>query len=392
MTFRLSAMRRNQKLYAMKSIGRPWRLSPAAAPAGLAARWFALFVAQACLGLAGCSEPAAQNGKRSAAGAGGPVGVVTAPANTQPLALEIEAVGNAGANEAVEITSKTSNLVTSVRFQEGQLVRRGAILVNLDSAQAAADLAVAEAALAESQSTFDRSRNLFSTQALSRSELDQIEATHKANQARVIAAKARLSDTVIRAPFDGRTGFRQVSVGSLINPGTIITTLDDTSIIKLDFSVPQTFMFVLRSGLPIAAIPAGMPNTTFEGQITTLGSRIDPVSRSITVRAELPNKDGVLRPGMLMTVKLRTEAAPALLIPEEALVPEQGKMFVFVVADGVAAKTPITIGRRRPGEVEVVSGLKDADRVIIEGTQKVRDRGKVYEIGEQQQPAAAAAS
>jgi membrane fusion protein (multidrug efflux system) len=172
----------------------------------------------------------------------------------------------------------------------------------------------------------------------------------------------------------------------------VITTLDDTSIIKLDFAVPQAFMFAVRSGLPISAVTAGMPNHTFEGKVATLGSRIDPVSRSIMVRAELPNTDGVLRPGMFMTVKLRTEAAPALLIPEQALVPEQGKMFVFVVENGVAAKTPITIGRRRPGEVEVVNGLKDADRVIIEGTQKVRDRGKVYELSEQTQPAATAAS
>jgi membrane fusion protein, multidrug efflux system len=365
--------------------------------AGLVSRWLPListlpFLALACLLMAGCSEPAAQNGKRSAAGAGGPIGVITAAAATQPLALEIEAVGSAVANEAVEITSKTSNIVTAVRFEEGQLVRRGSILVNLDSAQAEADLAVAEAALAESQGQFDRSRNLFSTQALSRSELDVIESTHKANQARVIAAKARLSDTVIRAPFDGRTGFRRVSLGSLVNPGTIITTLDDSSLIKLDFNVPQTFMFALRSGLPIQATTSGMPGHTFEGKVRTLGSRIDPVSRSIMVRAEVPNKEGLLRPGMFMTVKLRTDAVPALLIPEQALVPEQGRMFVFVVEDGVAAKRPITIGRRRPGEVEVTSGLKDADRVITEGTQKVRDRGKVYEISEQAPPPAAAAA
>jgi membrane fusion protein (multidrug efflux system) len=337
----------------------------------------------------GCSEPAAQNQNRNLGAAGGPVGVVTAVANIQPLGLEIEAVGTATANESVEITSKTSNIVTAVRFQEGQLVKRGQTLVNLDSAQAEADVAVAEAALAESQNQFKRSRNLFSTQALSQSELDQIEATHKANQARVIAAKARLSDQIIRAPFDGRTGFRRVSVGSLVNPGTIITTLDDSSVIKLDFNVPQTYMFALRSGQIIEAMSAGLPTRVFEGKVRTLGSRIDTVSRSIMVRAEVPNKDGILRPGMFMTVKLRTEAAPALLIPEGALVPEQGQVFVFVVQNGVVAKRPITIGRRRPGEVEVVTGLKSLDRVVVEGTQKVREGGKVYEVGEVKAPLAA---
>jgi membrane fusion protein (multidrug efflux system) len=417
MTFRLSLFPGSMKLLAMNSYARSHLTRAAALLRGNATQRLACALKQGCqilvgemstragsargamrfplalavlsMGvIAGCSEPAAQNNNRSIPGAGSPVGVVTAPANTQPLGIDIEAVGTAVANESVEITSKTSNIVTSVRFQEGQLVKRGQILINLDDAQTQADVAVAEAALAESENQFKRSRNLFSTQALSQSELDQIEATHKANQARVLAARARLSDQVIRAPFDGRTGFRRVSVGSLVNPGTVITTLDDSSLIKLDFTVPQIYFFALRGGLEIEAQTSGLPNRIFKGKVSTLGSRIDTVSRSIMVRAEVPNKDGILRPGMLMTVKLHTEALPALLIPEQALVPEQGQMYVFVVEDGIAAKKPITIGRRRPGEVEVVTGLKNADRVIVEGTQKVRDRGKVYEISEAPAPAA----
>jgi membrane fusion protein (multidrug efflux system) len=410
MTFRLSLFSGSMKLPVMKTNARSQVTRAAAIPMGAATRRLAhalagriatartrqlaaalLALALLCGVLTGCSEPAAQNNNRSAPGAGGPVGVVTAAANTQPLGIDIEAIGTAVANESVEITSKTSNIITAVRFKEGQLVKRGQILVNLDDAQTQADLAVAEAALAESQNQFKRSPNLFSTQALSQSELDQIEATHKANQARVIAAKARLSDQVIRAPFDGRTGFRLVSVGSLVNPGTIITTLDDSSLIKLDFTVPQIYFFTLHDGLKIDAMTAGLPNRVFQGKVTTLGSRIDTVSRSIMVRAEIPNKDGILRPGMFMTVKLRTEALPALLIPEQALVPEQGQMFVYVVEEGIAAKKPITIGRRRPGEVEVVTGLKNADRVIVEGTQKVRDHGKVYEVSETPAPVAGAA-
>lgn len=348
----------------------------------LPAGWLASACVALAISLSGCSEPAAENGKRPTLGTAGPTAVVTAPANTEQLALEIEAVGTATANESVEITSKASNLVTRVRFTEGQLVKRGTVLVELDGAQANADLAVAEAAVAESNSRFARSRNLFSTQALSQSELDTIEATHKANQARVIAARARLADTVIRAPFDGRTGFRQVSVGSLVNPGTVITTLDDSSIIKLDFSVPQTYMFAVARGQKVEAQSAGLPNRVFEGRVATLGSRIDPVSRSITIRAEVPNNDGILKPGMLMTVKLSTAAAPALLIPEAALIPEQGRVFVLVVKDGVAARREVTIGRRRPGDVEIVTGLKGGDRVIVEGTQKVRDQGRVFEAGE----------
>ena len=342
--------------------------------------------------MAGCSDPAARNGARGAASDPPSVGVVTIAASTRPVALEIEAIGTALANESVEITSKTTNTITAIRFTEGQFVKKGAVLVEFDSAQVRAELAEAEAALVESENQLQRSKNLFATQALSRAQLDQLEATYKANRARVAAARARLEDTIIRAPFSGRTGFRRVSVGSLVSPGTVITTLDDTSVIKLDFTVPQTFIYVLKPGLPITAQTAGLPNRTFKGRVTTIGSRIDPVTRSITVRAELPNEDGLLRPGMFMTVTLRSEEVQALMIPEGALVPEQGKTFVYVVEDGVAKRREVTIGRRRPGEVEITAGLTESERVIVEGTQKVRDQVRVHEAGANEASAVAATS
>jgi membrane fusion protein (multidrug efflux system) len=313
-------------------------------------------------------------------GTGQPVGVVTAAAREGALGLEIEAIGNAVANESAEITSKTVNTVTAIRFQEGQFVKRGAVLVEFDSAQARADLAAAEAALAESRSQFNRSRELVETKVISQSQMDQLEATLKTNEAKVASARARLSDTIIRAPFDGRIGFRRLSVGSLVNPGTVISTLDDTSVMKLDFTVPQSYLFGLTPGLPITAQIAGVPNKTFTGHITTLDSRVDPVTRSIVVRAELPNKDGTLKPGMFMTAKINAAAAKALLIPEGALVPEQGKTFVFVVKDGFVAKREVTIGRRRPGEVQVTTGLDRGERVVVEGTQKIRDGVAVLEV------------
>jgi len=305
------------------------------------------------------------------------IGVITAAVRMEDLGVEIEAVGTAFANESVEITSKTSNIITAIRFTEGQFVRRNTILVELDTAQVGAELAIAEAALADSESQYNRSHDLFLTQALSRANLDQLEATLKSDRARVTAAKARLADNIIRAPFDGVTGFRRASLGSLVNPGTVITTLDDSSLIKLDFTVPQTHLYLLKKNLKIAATTSGLPNTAFEGRITTLDSRVDPITRSITVRAELPNKEGLLKPGMFMTVKLQGDVTEALLVPEEALVPEQGRVYVFVVQDGTAQRREIHIGRRRPGDVEVVTGLTEGDHVIIEGTQKVRDGVKV---------------
>jgi membrane fusion protein, multidrug efflux system len=251
------------------------------------------------------------------------------------------------------------------------------VLVELDSAETRASLAEAEATLADSERQYARSRDLAASQALSASSLDQIEATLKANRARVEAARARMADTTIRAGFAGRTGFRRVSVGSLVGPGTVITTLDDSSLIKLDFSVPESYLFALRPGLPVTAATAGLRGRTFEGKITNLDSRVDPVTRSLLVRAEIPNPDGTIRPGMFMTVALQGDVTPALIVPEAAIVPEQGRAYVFVVDSNVAQRREVTVGRRKPGEVELLAGVKEGERVVVDGTQNVRDGSKV---------------
>jgi membrane fusion protein (multidrug efflux system) len=284
------------------------------------------------------------------------------------------------ANEAVEITSKSSNIVTAVRFRDGQTVQRGQVLVELDSAQARADVAVASAALTESTSQLQRSRELLATQALSRSQFEQLEATQRANEARLAAARARLEDTFIRAPFAGRVGLRRISVGSLVNPGTVITTLDDTSVVKIDFAVPENDLASLRDGLAIEAVSAAYPDRRFAGRVLSVDSRIDPTTRAVTVRAAVPNADGALRPGMFVNVVLTRDRREAIVIPEEALVPEQDRQFVFVVVDGVASKREVRIGARRPGRVEIASGLELGERVVVEGTVKVRDGGPVRDL------------
>ncbi len=318
-----------------------------------------------------------------AGGAGaGPdsVAVVTAPVVEMPLAVEVEALGTARSNEAVEITAKAANTVIAARFEEGQLVRRGDLLVELDGAQARADLAAAEAALAESRSAYARSQDLFAQQALSQAQLEQIEATLLANEARVAASRSRLADTLIRAPFDGRMGLRRVSVGALVNPGAVISTLDDTGTMKVDFDVPEIFLSVLRSGLAVAAKSAAYPDASFDGSVESVDSRVDPVTRTIKVRARLPNPDGQLRPGMFLTVRVSRDPLPGLVIPEQALVPERGKIYVFVLAGGRIARREVTIGRRTPGEVEITQGVTAGERVVTEGTQKVRDGNAAHEI------------
>src|SRR5689334_5183098 len=319
------------------------------------------------------SAPPQAAGPRSAA----PPFVTLAPVRSERMAQKLEALGNARANESVDVSSKTSNIVTAVKFRDGERVRRGQVLVQLDDAQVRAEVAAAEAAVTESESQYNRSRELLSTQALSKSSFDQLEATLKSNRAKLAAANARLEDTVIRAPFSGRVGLRRVSVGSLINPGSVITTLDDTSVIKLDFAVPENFLATLREGLSVRATAPAFPGRVFAGKVASIDSRVDQATRSVTVRALLANEDGALKPGMFLNVALANDEREALVIPEEALTPEAERQYVFVVADGKAERREVRIGGRRPGSVEIVAGLAAGEQVIVEGTQKVRDGGPV---------------
>jgi membrane fusion protein, multidrug efflux system len=330
----------------------------------------------------GAARPGASRPAGGGAGAGpAPIAVVTAVAESQKIDVGIEAIGTANANEAVSITSKTTNLVTAIRFSDGQSVRIGTVLVELDRAQPAADLAAAEAAYAESQSQFNRSRELLATQLISKAQNEQLEATMKSNAARVAAARARLDDTYIRAPFTGRVGLRRVSVGTLISPGTIVTTLDDTSSIKVDFAVPEQYIGELRTGQRVAARTSTYAGRQFDGRVISVDSRIDPATRAVTVRALVPNRDGALKPGMFLTVDLSKEQRAALVVPEQALVPEQARQFIYVVRDGKVRKQEVKLGRRQPGQVEITDGVLAGEHVVIEGTLKLRDGAAVRELG-----------
>lgn len=324
----------------------------------------------------------AQTGQRGGSARGGgaaPVPVITAAASQRELSVAIEAIGTANSNEAVSITSRTSNIVTAIHFADGEQVKAGQVLVELDRQQANATLAQATAAFDESRSQYNRSRELVATQVLSKAQYEQIEATMKSNEARVAAAQASLADTYIRAPFSGGVGMRLVSLGALINPGTVITTLDDTTSIKVDFAVPESNVGSLRNGQTVLARTNAYPGRKFNGRVVSVGSRVDPVTRAVTVRAIVGNGDAALKPGMFLTVELSQDRRPALIIPEEAVVPEQARQFVYVVDGNVVRKREVMLGRRQPGFVEVTSGIKSGDHVVTEGTIKLRDGAAVRE-------------
>ena len=313
-------------------------------------------------------------------------GVIVAEAEERVFPLTIEALGTARANESVEIRPLVSQRIVAIRFEDGERIEAGRVLVELQNAEARADVASAKATLSESESQLRRAQQLFKTKAVSQSQLDQRLTRRDADSAMLDAARSRLADTTVRAPFAGLAGLRNVSLGSYVTPETVITTLDDTETIKLDFSVPETLLSRIEPGVAVLARSAAWPDAAFDGQITSMDSRVDPVSRTLTVRALLDNEDGRLRPGMFLTVSLLRDDIVALVVPETAIVPERSNQFVLVVGDdSMIERRQVRTGRRRPGFVEITHGLEAGEVVIVEGTQKALP-GKAVRIIERVPP------
>jgi membrane fusion protein (multidrug efflux system) len=303
-----------------------------------------------------------------------PPGVIVSVATFKVFPLEVEALGNARANDAIEIRPEITATLTAIKFGEGQFVEAGSVLAELENVEPLAELAAARATLVDSESQYRRSQELFKTQLTSESQIQQLEATREAARAAVAAAQARVEDTVIKAPFSGLLGLRRVSAGSLVTTSTVITTLDDTTSIKLDFDIPEVYLSQIQNGLPVTARSAAWRGVEFRGTVASIDSRVDPVSRTITVRSIVPNPEGRLRAGMFLTVTLLKRDMVALMIPEQALMPERSTQSVLVVNENnVAEQRTVRTGRRRPGEVEILEGLAEGELVIIEGTQKARN-------------------
>ncbi len=303
--------------------------------------------------------------------------VVAEPARRTQLVDEIESIGTARANESVTLTSKVTDTVRKVNFEDGMYVEAGDILVELTNSEETAQLAEAQAAADESARQFRRVQNLIAQKLASETQLDGERVRMQTSQARLEAIIARLDDRLIRAPFSGILGFRSVSPGSLLSPTSAVTTLDDINRIKLDFTVPEQELSAVVPGQEIQAVSSAYPSEVFRGTVQTINSRVDSVTRSVSVRAVLNNDERLLRPGMLLIVKLIKARADALVIPEEAVIPIQNRHYVYTIVDGKAQRVEIETGRTRPGLVEVLSGLEEGQDVITQGVIKVRPGASV---------------
>ncbi|MDX2142646.1 MAG: efflux RND transporter periplasmic adaptor subunit [Rhodospirillaceae bacterium] len=317
-------------------------------------------------------------GMGGAMGGGRPMPVVVARVTEEMFGERVEAIGTTFANESITVSAKVTGIIRKVDFDDGQYVEKGTEIVAIDAGEADARLNVELANLDEQRKELDRIQGLAKSNNVSQSRLDQqISALRKA-EANVAAARARVADYRIDAPFAGVLGTRKVSVGALVSPGTVITTLDDISTIKLDFAVPENFLATLRPGLAIEATTTAYDNEVFKGEVVSVDSRVDVATRSVGIRAAIPNPNARLKPGMLMVVDLIKDNRLSLMIPEQAILPENTKTYVFVVgADNTAERVEVTTGRRRYGEVEILDGVAAGDLVIVEGTMDLRPRSKV---------------
>jgi len=326
----------------------------------------------------------AEDGSGQRGRGGGVVTVATEAVGTRQFADIVEALGTARAAESVVMTSRVSDTVTRVHFDDGQIVSKGDLLVELNSIEEEAQLQEAYATLREAESQYARIADLVKRGNASTSSLDAQKRSVDEARFRVAASEARMADRQIKAPFDGMLGLRQVSEGTFLSSNTAITTIDAIDTIKLDFSVPERFIATLAPGQEVEAKVKAYPGRIFKGTVRTIDSRVDPITRTVVVRAEISNEDRALRPGLLMTVEVTSRTWQALAIPEQAVVPTGGYNYAFVVKDGTAERREVKLGIRRPGFVEVTDGLEEGDRVVVQGTMRMGREGlKVKDMSQQ---------
>ncbi len=311
----------------------------------------------------------------------GPASVFAEQVAERDFSVRIEALGTLEPNEVVDLTLNTADRVQSLYFDDGQRVRKGKTLLSLAQREQAALTEAAEATANEADLQLERIERLAEKNAVSKAELDEARRNVNAAKAQLRAVQSRQKDRILVAPFDGILGFRQVSVGTFVRPGDTVARLIDDSEMNLEFTVPSTFLRSLKPGTKVTARTDDLPGMNFDGEIATLDNAIDPVSRSVRVRATLPNPERILMSGMFMEIMLTADPRKSLAIPEESIQPVGPKTFVFKIDKSgekpVAKRTEIKLGALDQGYVEVLSGLTEADTVITEGVIRVRDGSEV---------------
>lgn len=348
----------------------------------------------------GMAQGGAPGGAPQGKGGGGRGGAFGGPtlvsvATVQPRVFEetIEVLGVAKGRQSVTLTAAATQLVERVRFSDGQRVPKGAVLVELKDTEQNAGVAQAEARQVEARRAYERYRTLGEQGWASKAQVDQYEAAWRSAQADVAAAKARQGDRMIRAPFAGVVGLSDVAPGALVNPGAPIVTLDDVSVIRVDFQVPERYLAQLREGQSLLATADAYPGETITGRIAQLDSRVDERTRAITARAEFPNASGRLKPGMLIRVGVSRGQRTNPSAPEAAISVQGDAAFVYVLQSRgqgtMVEQRPVVTGLRQRGFVEITDGAKPGERIVADGLNKIQPGQPVRVAGAAPVPAGA---
>lgn len=292
----------------------------------------------------------------------------------QDISAAISAVGSLVAGEAADIHAEISGQIEEIQFEEGQPVKKGDVLLQIDKSLIETDLAKAQAAYDVKAVTFGRSDKLRQSGYLSTQQWDETQSGLQEAKAAIANARIRLEKSTIRAPFDGVAGLRSFSVGDYAEVGQTLTSVVSLDPLKLEFSAPEKNYSDIRQDQSITFAVDAWPGESFTATIYAVDPRVDPETRHFKIKAQVPNAGNRLRPGMYARIDIDLPVRKnALLIPEEAIIPQGNDIFVLTIRDGKAARSKITPGLRQNGLVEAATGLLPGDQVITAGVMRIRE-------------------
>ncbi len=305
-----------------------------------------------------------------------PVEVATAA--TEELVLSIPAVGTLRSNESVQVSPEIAGRIVELEAVEGTAVAAGDPIATLDQSIYAAQIAEVQARISLSESNYERARELLARQAGTQRALDEAEAQLKADRADLLVAQALLDKTVVRAPFAGVLGLRRVSVGQYIDAGDVIVNLESIDPLKVDFRVPEIYFRQTTADQAVTVTVDALSDEPVLGAVYAIDPLVDENGRSLVLRAQIPNDEGKLRPGLFARVELIYDRRPnALMVPEAALVPIGRSSYVYRIENSRAQLVPIEVGQRLRGRIEVTAGLAAGDVVVTAGQLRLFDGAEV---------------
>jgi membrane fusion protein (multidrug efflux system) len=331
------------------------------------------------------SKPGGGKGGASAPNAPVPVEVFEVRAST--VQEDLAAVGSLRSNESVMLRPEVAGRISKIGFRDGQVVKRGQLIVALDASVNQAEVAQARAEFDLAQSNLKRVEDLAAKNFVSSSAKDQAASNVQISEAKLKLAEARLAKMEILAPFDGMVGIRNVSVGDYVKDGTDLVNIEEIRTLKADFRIPERYFTMLRVGQKAEVTADAVPGEKFAATLDAINPRVDASGRSLELRALLGNANARLRPGMFVRVRLILgERQNALVVPEEAIVPAGTEFFVFKLAGDKVQRVAVKTGVRRDGQVEIVQGLSVGDRVVTSGQQRLGRDGQAVRVSSADKP------